>query len=106
MIEERIIPSEQFILLRDGAEEQKTSSGLVLTAKSAAIQKMVPGIVDDMGYNMTYKFKTAFGEEKEIRNGDKVLYEAARGTLINFNGKQYIMIPTLNITALIDRKDV
>jgi co-chaperonin GroES (HSP10) len=101
----RIIPQKGKVILRDGSQDQLLDGGLVCTVSSQQSQAMVTGVVDCMKTDKPYIFNTAFGEERELRDGTKVLFDKSRGTNLYWYGEAYIMIDILHITAILEEDD-
>ena len=93
-----IKPLEDKILVEATAAETTTASGLVIpdTAKEKPQQGSVvavgPGRFDEKGDRVPM----------DVKEGDKVIYSKYGGTEITFDGKEYLIMSSRDILAVID----
>ena len=93
-----IKPLEDKILVEATAAETTTASGLVIpdTAKEKPQQGSVvavgPGRFDEKGDRVPM----------DVKEGDKVIYSKYGGTEITFDGKEYLIMSSRDIFAVID----
>ena len=93
-----IKPLEDKILVEATAAEPKTASGLVIP--DTAQEKPQEGTVVAVG-------KGRFDEDgdripMDIEKGDKVIYSKYGGTEIKYEGKDYLILSSRDVLAVID----
>ena len=93
-----IKPLEDKILVEATAAETKTASGLVIP--DTAQEKPQEGTVVAVG-------KGRFDEDgdripMDIKEGDKVIYSKYGGTEIKYEGKEYLILSSRDVLAVID----
>lgn len=93
-----IKPLEDKILVEATAAETKTASGLVIP--DTAQEKPQEGTVVAVG-------KGRFDEDgdripMDIEKGDKVIYSKYGGTEIKYEGKDYLILSSRDVLAVID----
>lgn len=96
----KIIPQEDSILLKKSVEEKQTSVGFIIPEAVGEAQALIIGTVTTMGIDKPFLFKTAYGDEVPIYNGEKVLFEKGRGTSVNIEGEEYIFLNKRFVVAL------
>ena len=86
-------PINQHVLLEMGAKEEKTASGII--------------IPDTVNEKPQYAKVVAMSgiEDPEIAVGDVVFYKNFSGTELEFEGKEYLMIPYADILGRIVETD-
>lgn len=98
----RIIPKEKCILLQRAVEEKTTKMGFIIPEAVGEAQPMVVGKVITMGLDEEIDFHTAYGKVVKIKDGQRVLFERGRGTMVYVKGEECIYIPLQFVTALLD----
>lgn len=98
----QIIPKEGFVVLEDGAEDYKLANGMVMTTATQRNHALVPCIVSTMGYDKPIVFKTAYGDEKYLNQGAKVLIMKGSGTPLSSDGKEYLVIEVNRLIAIVN----
>ncbi|HHT38884.1 MAG: co-chaperone GroES [Acholeplasmatales bacterium] len=83
-----IKPLKDYVVLLPEKEETKTESGIILTTDEKDKQSL--GIVNNVG-----------PEVKDLKKGDKVIYESYQGTKAKLKGEEYLIIKAEYILALI-----
>lgn len=97
-----IIPQEDSILLKRSVKEKQTNVGFIIPEVVGEAQAMIVGTITTMGIDKPYIFKTAYGENIEIYDGQKVLFEKGRGTPVYIEGEEYIFLNKRFVVALYD----
>ena len=93
-----IKPLEDRIVVKAVEAEQTTASGLVIpdTAKEKPQEGEViavgPGRIDDHGNRVPV----------DVAVGDKVIYSKYGGTEIKYEGKEYLILSSRDVLAVID----
>ena len=93
-----IKPLEDKILVEASAAETTTASGLVIpdTAKEKPQEGVVvavgPGRFDEKGDRVPV----------DVKEGDKVIYSKYGGTEIKYEGKDYLILSSRDVLAVID----
>ena len=86
----KIRPLGERVLIKQTKQEETTKSGIVLP-DSASKEKPIIGEV------------TAIGEAiKEIKIGDKVIYEKYAGTEVKDNDDVYLLLEVKNVLAVVE----
>lgn len=86
----KIRPLGERVLIKQTKQEETTKSGIVLP-DTASKEKPIIGEV------------TAIGEAiKEIKIGDKVIYEKYAGTEVKDNGDVYLLLEVKNVLAVVE----
>ena len=86
----KIRPLGERVLIKQTKQEETTKSGIVLP-DTASKEKPIIGEV------------TAIGEAiKEIKIGDKVIYEKYAGTEVKDNDDVYLLLEVKNVLAVVD----
>ena len=79
-------PINQHVLLEIEAAEEKTASGII-----------IPDTVNKEKPQHAKVLSISGIEDPEISVGDVVFYKSFSGTDLEFNGKEYLMIPYADI---------
>ena len=86
----KIRPLGERVLIKQTKQEETTKSGIVLP-DTASKEKPITGEV------------TAIGEAiKEIKIGDKVIYEKYAGTEVKDNDDVYLLLEVKNVLAVVE----
>lgn len=86
----KIRPLGERVLIKQTKQEETTKSGIVLP-DTASKEKPIIGEV------------TAIGEAiKEIKIGDKVIYEKYAGTEVKDNDEVYLLLEEKNVLAVVE----
>ena len=86
----KIRPLGERVLIKQTKQEETTKSGIVLP-DTASKEKPIIGEV------------TAIGEAiKEIKIGDKVIYEKYAGTEVKDNDDVYLLLEVKNVLAIVE----
>ena len=86
----KIRPLGERVLIKQTKQEETTKSGIVLP-DTASKEKPIIGEV------------TAIGEAiKEIKIGDKVIYEKYAGTEVKDNDDVYLLLEVKNVLAVVE----
>ena len=86
----KIRPLGERVLIKQTKQEEVTKSGIVLP-DTASKEKPIIGEV------------TAIGEAiKEIKIGDKVIYEKYAGTEVKDNEEVYLLLEEKNVLAIVE----
>ena len=86
----KIRPLDERVLIKQTKQEETTKSGIVLP-DTASKEKPIIGEV------------TAIGEAiKEIKIGDKVIYEKYAGTEVKDNDDVYLLLEVKNVLAVVE----
>jgi chaperonin GroES len=86
----KIRPLGERVLIKQTKQEETTKSGIVLP-DTASKEKPIIGEV------------TAVGEAiKEIKIGDKVIYEKYAGTEVKDNDEVYLLLEEKNVLAVVE----
>ena len=86
----KIRPLGERVLIKQTKQEETTKSGIVLP-DTASKEKPIIGEV------------TAIGEAiKEIKIGDKVIYEKYAGTEVKDNEEVYLLLEEKNVLAIVE----
>lgn len=96
----RLIPDEKHIILKRDNKDEMIGSGLIIPEAISETQPLFAGVVTTMGVYKPYVFKTSYGEELEIRDGTRVLFEKSQGSFFNINGEEIIFINKQFVVAV------
>ncbi|WP_040928852.1 co-chaperone GroES [Nosocomiicoccus massiliensis] len=80
-------------------KEETTSSGIILTGESSK-EAPVYGVVVAVGPGRTLDNGEVV--KIEVKEGDKVVYHSFTGTEVEYEGKEYIIVPAQDILAVVE----
>ena len=80
-------------------KEETTSSGIILTGDSSK-EEPVYGVVVAVGPGRTLDNGEVV--KIEVKEGDKVVYHSFTGTEVEYEDKEYIIVPAQDILAVVE----
>lgn len=88
-----IRPLGEYVVIKRLEAEQKTKSGIILTSSAQEIPQVAEVLAVGPGTDDV---------DILINPGDKVIFKKYGGTEIEYNGEEVIILPYLDILAVLD----
>ncbi|MDD6435560.1 MAG: co-chaperone GroES [Clostridiales bacterium] len=94
----KLHPLGDRVVLKMLEAEEKTQSGIILTAQSqerpmeALVVEVGPGGVDAEGNQI----------DMQVKKGDKVLYSKLLNTVVKYDGEEYVILRQSDILAIVE----
>nr|WP_245341820.1 co-chaperone GroES [Enterococcus rivorum] len=91
-------PLSDRVVIEVAEEEEKTVGGIVLA--SAAKEKPQTGTIIAVGEGRVLDNGTKV--PTEVKEGDKVMFEKYAGTEVKYDGKEYLIVSSKDIIAIVE----
>ena len=92
--QKKLSPVGNRVIITVDQKEEKTESGIILTQKKE--DNRGKGTIQAVSYESA---------QKNLKVGDKVVYEPYAGTEVEIDDKKYLIIPVENLLAVIKEEN-